>query len=202
VELRGELGRQWLEEPLDSYWDHGFDLTLTWEPGVRDRFQVISGLQRRSFDDRLARAADGELLDHVLEYDQVEVEGLWTRIWDERRRWRTTVRGGYRVSVDNGGGLFDYDRWSAAVVLRHVQPKWEVRVDGRARWYLYPGQEVGEMGATARRRADLSLTARAEYALHSTLRVFVQYTLEDSDENTAFSDYRMGTVAGGLEYSM
>lgn len=202
VEVAGDLTYQWLADPLDSYWDRGVDLTVTWEPGIRDRLQVNGGILRRSFEDRLARAGDGELLDRVLAYDQAEVEALWSRVWDDRRRWRTTLRGGYRVSVDNGGGVFDYDRWGASVLVRHVAKRWEVRLDARARWYLYPGQVGGEMGSGSRRRTDVTLTGRGEYEVWRNLRVFVQYTLEDSDENAEFADYRMNTVVGGLEYSM
>lgn len=196
-EVEVEGSRQWLDEPLDSYWDTGPRLTLTHDgPGGAE----LGGFYRyrsRLFDERSPTTAQGVPVSGTLVYHQHELELFWKRAWGTGGRWRTALRGGALRSLDNGGGFYDYDRLQAAATVRFAAPRWEGRADVRWRNYGYPVQ-VASGSDDRRRRADLNLSVRGEWKVTRFFHVFAEYQYEVSDENSVAADYRVNAVTGGV----
>ena len=199
TELELEGSRQWLAEPLDSFWDLGPRLGILWAPSKGSEVGLTYRYRRRVFDDRTPVDADGYALSGTLSFDQHEWESPWRRTWGERGRWRTVVRPGFLESLDNGSGYFDYHRLQLAGTVRYVRSRWEVRGEAKARWYLYPVQTARTGDNTHRRRDDLILSVRGEVALLKKLKGFGEYAFESSDENVVASDYRVNTATAGVE---
>lgn len=198
-ELEFEGSRQWLEQPLDSFWDYGPKLGVLRSLGSRSEVGLSYRYRGRLFDERSPVDAEGVAMPGSLVFHQHEVEVPWRQSWGEGGRWRTVLRPGFLESLDNGGGYFDYHRLQAAATVRYVRETWEVRGEAKARWYLYPVQTAGTGDNTRRRRDDLTLSMRGEWTVRKGLRVFGEYAFESSDENVPASDYRVNTVTAGLE---
>lgn len=203
-ELEPEVSRQWLAEPLDSFLDTGARLQwirkigggLGSEVGVSYRFR------NRAFDERPPRNEAGDALPGTLAYRQHEWESVWKATWDARRRWRTTLRGGYLLSHDNEGGYFDYERFQISGQVRYSSDRWEVRAEARTRWYMYAAQRAYEPDGPRRRRVDVSFQIRGDWKISRRWRVFVQFEDEMSDENMVAVDYRATGLSGGMEFEL
>lgn len=199
LELEAEAGRQWLAEPLDGYEDLGPKLALIRGFGERRSLGVSYRTRFRAFDERGPRDESGLELPGILRYQQHEAEMTWRHAWGRQGRWRTALRPGWVTSLDNGNGFFDYDRFQLAATVRWVGEEWEGRLDGRWRAYRFPGQPAGSGVDGERRRTDLNLTARADWKLVGWARLFLQYELDQSDENTEASDFRAHVCSLGIE---
>lgn len=199
LELEGEVTRQGLDEPLDGYFDVSPRLGLTHTYGERCTLTVSHRFRSRSFDERNPRDAAGSDLPETLQYAQHETELAWRHAWGSGGRWRTVLRPGWVANADNGNGFFDYERFQVAATVRWVGDDWEARVDGRWRAYRFPGQPGGTGGDAARRRHDLNVTVRADWKAASWFRIFAQYELDQTDENTLAADFRAHVFGVGLE---
>jgi hypothetical protein len=198
-ELEWEVGRQWLAAPLDSFWDLSPRLSAVRTIGPEAEAGASYRFRGRFFDTRSPRDADGMPLSGSLRFTQHEMELFWRQAWDDDRRWRTTLRGGFVRSVDNGEGFYDYERFHLAALLRYTAPQWEVRGEARLRWYLYPVQSVD---GNARRRSDVTFSVRGEWKVRPGLRLFGDYAFESSDENERAADYRVQSISAGIALEM
>ncbi len=203
VEVEWEASRQWLSEPLDGFVDQGPRLGWLWSFGRRRSLGVSCRFRDREFDERQPFDQDGKELPTALRYEQHEVEVAWRHAWGEGERWRTVLRPGWVVSHENGGGYFDYDRLQVAGTVRYLGEHWEARIDGRARWYTYPGQApLNNQGAGERRRIDVGGTLRGDWKVRKGVRVFIQFEFEFSDEDALVADYHANGLGLGVELEM
>lgn len=199
-EVEPEVSRQWLEDPLDSFLDVGSRVQWVKKLGRGSEWGVAYRFRDRAFDERVIRDSEGEALSGSLRYTQHEGETFWRAVWDEKRRWRTTLRGGYLGSLDNGGGYFDYQRWQVGGQFRYVRDRWEIRAEAKSRWYRYPVQKASLPDGPLRRRVDVNYLFRGDWKLGGGWRIFGQYEFEMSDENMTAADYRSTGVSAGVEW--
>ncbi len=199
VELAGEGGRQWLAAPLDDYWDGGARWTGTRDWGPRGSLAVSYRFRARRFDERVRTDADGNAVEGLMRFRQHEVELAWRRTWDERKRWRTSVKLGWVDNQDNGGGYFDYHRIQLSPGVRFVSGRWEARAEARVRGYLYPVQVAEAGGEDRLRRLDFGGTLRGQVRVWKGLRFFAQYEYDASDSNETGADYDVNSAWVGLE---
>ncbi|MBL9129004.1 MAG: hypothetical protein JNL97_15245 [Verrucomicrobiales bacterium] len=199
-EVEPEFSRQWLREPLDGFLDVGTRVQAVKTLGKGSEWGVSYRYRDRGFDERVVRDAAGGAGTDSLEYSQHEAETFWRAVWDEKRRWRTTLRGGYANSADNGSGYFDYERFQCAGQVRHSRERWEVRAEVKARWYRYPVQRAYQPDGPMRRRVDASCLVRGDWKLGGGWRIFGQYELDLSDENMTAADYRSTGWSLGVEW--
>lgn len=202
IEAEIEASRQWLEAPLDGYSDLGPRLGGIWKLGRGQSLGVSYRFRDRFFESRHPRDDAGQELPELLTYSQHEIEVAWRMSWGADQRWRLVLRPGWVRNLDDGNGFYDYDRGQWVSTLRYIRPRWEARLDGRARAYFYPVQTNGQADGAARRRTDLSLTVRGDWKPRHGVRIFAQYEMENSDENTVASDYRANVVSTGVEFEM
>jgi hypothetical protein len=194
AEVEFEAGRQWLDAPLDDFWDFSPKLTLRREISEGHELGISYLYRARIFDDRAPLQSDG-FGEESLAFHQHQVELGWRRSWGGG--WWTSARADVLRSSDNGNGFYDYERAGLVAVLRWTRPRWEVRAETRLRWYRYPDQP-GQDPGDDRRRAHMVSAARAEWLARKGVRAFVEYQFEDSDENVRAADYRAHLVTAGI----
>lgn len=209
--LARELGRGWtataavdgsrqiFDEPLDNYWEVIPAGTVVREFGRRAEAALTYRYDRRWYDDRPPLDADGASLPGKLQFESHEVE-LRPRVFlDAARRWSAQLRLGALVNRDNGGGYFDYVRYSAAVQLKYRTADWTVRAEVRWRGYDYDVQRASAADPELRTKTDFGFTLRGERRLARKWTVFAQYERESSDDTLPTSEYEANTVLAGLE---
>lgn len=198
-----ELGvtRQWLDEPLDNYWETGPKFRLRHEYGPGSELYLSYELYRRPYDTREQTAADGtDLPGTKLSFDWQRVETGWRQHWDQRRRWRTTTRLGFDVNADNGSGYYDYHKYFVAEQLRWRCGHWDLRLQGGLNYYRYALQQVSPEDPSARKKPLVTAGARVTRELSGKLKAVAEYEYEQSMSNQTYDAYRFNTVVFGFEW--
>lgn len=203
LDAEAEIIRQFFSEPLDDDWQGGLRLALKWTPDRRSTVTVTGRLLDRYYDTRLARDADGVELqpDEGLVLHGRELETEWRQAWDARRRWRTQLRLSLGESQDNGGGYLDFTRYGARAIARYDAAPWSLRAEFRAWYFDYPIQTVAGPGTPLRHLTEVAATARAEYQLGNGWSAYLEFTREDSNDNTPDADYTVNTGMLGFQYT-
>jgi hypothetical protein len=195
-----EGARQIFESPLDPYWEATPTGTLTRSLGQRGEIALTYRYDRRWYDERPALDAEGHALPFRLQFDSHEAELRPRVYWDAARHWSTRLRLGALVNRDNGGGYFDYTRYSAGVQLRYRAAGWTCLAELRALRYEYETRRVAGPASPLRRKDDWSLRLRAERQLSRRWTLFAQWDRETSADRLPDSDYQANTVQVGLEW--
>ena len=194
--------RQWYELPLDDQWEGGPAITYGVAYGHGSEVTFAYDYVYREYDTAPLRTRSGDPTNGVRAIDQHEFRWAWKHHWDEDRRWRTTVKAGYRNATDNGSGYYDYDRVSASAALRWRKHPWELTAEVRYAHYQFPVQTVGSLllngDPEKRRRSDWSLHLRAERQLMPHLKAFAEYDREQAISNVSIEEYSVNTVSGGV----
>lgn len=206
-----ELGRGWtatvtvdgsrqiFDAPLDKYWEAIPAGTMVREFGRWAEAALTYRYDRRWYDDRPPLDGAGESLPGKLQFESHEVEFRPRFFLDAGRRWSTQLRLGVLVNRDNGGGYFDYLRYSAAVQLKYRTADWALRAEVRWRGYDYDVQRASETDPELRSKTDFGFTLRGERRLARKWTVFAQYERESSNDTLPRSEYEANTLLAGLE---
>ena len=201
-ECEMDATRQWLEEPLDDYWQygpravagygwgHGSGLTLAYQRSWLD-------YDHREQVDRTGAA----MPDTALSLDIQLTELSLTRVWDEKGRWRTITALGYESTSDNGSGFFDYEDYHCAGQIRYRDLNWEITARARLSYYEYDTQTVSAADPALRRRTVVRLTLSVERHLVKQLKAHASYSWDRSFSELEFDDYQAGVLWGGLTYT-
>ena len=199
--LQGELSgtRQWLDEPLDDYWQYGPRLTGGYGWGRESELTLAYEYSRLAYDTReqLDRLG-GVLTNTALVMNSHLVELSLTHTWDEQRRWQTITSLSYEAILDNGSGFYDYNNYRFSQKVRFRNELWEATVRARLSHSEYSSQTVSPADAALRRKTLFNLTLRAERKLLKHLKVYASYEWDRSISNLDFDDYAANTVTGGL----
>jgi hypothetical protein len=199
--LEGEVTatRQWLEEPLDSYWQFGPRVSAgyEWRPGSDLALSFQSS--RLDYDSReQVDRQGGAITNSALALDTHLVELSLTHLWDEQQHWQTITTLGYEKSLDNGSGYFDYDNYRLSQRVRYRDPGWEIALRARLNHYAYSTQTVSALDTDLRHKSMLALSLHVERKLTKHLKAHASYTWERSLSNLEFDDYQTNVVIGGL----
>ena len=191
--------RQFLDQPFDDYWEGGPRMTLEHDYSNRSGLAFSYAWRQRTYDTRKEVALAGTNVPGTeLEFQMQEVELAWRHNWDEQRRWRTLTRLGFLANRDSGSGYFDYQRYQIAQQLRYVARVWEAKAQFRLFYYEFPHQDADHLG-TDRAKTAVAASLRAERELAKHLRLFAEYSFEESFSNRATDQYRLNRVAAGVD---
>jgi len=200
VELSGIAQRSLYRAPLDDYWEGGPKLMLGNDYGHRSSISAGYGLNQRAYETREQLTLDQTPIPGTsLQFRQHDFEVAWRHNWDPDHHWRTASRVGLQFSRDNGPGFYNYNRWYAAQQLRYATAAWEVRLQGKFSFYVFPHQEAD--GASEDRQKTLvGADLRAERRLWRGLKLFASYEYEQSIANRTLDEYQVNTVVGGASW--
>jgi hypothetical protein len=203
LQIEAPVHRQFLRAPLDDYWETGTKASLEREYGRRSAIFGSYAFDYRMYDDRLQAELTGQRIPGTrLRFFQHDFEAGNRHFWDEKRRWRSDTRLGYRLNLDNGPGFFDYHRYRLSQQFRYSDSVWLLRATGRANHYRYPRQTVAIQDPSRRHLTSLSFTLRAERTLIRKLKIFAEYEREDFFSNRPSNEYRANTVMAGIDWEL
>ena len=193
--------RQFFAEPLDDYWQAGAKLVVGQE---FDRHSFVGASYEPSwwtYDHDSALTASGNAITNShRERLQQDLRLTWRQFWDVEKHWRTTMSFGWRVARENGGGYYDYDRWSVTAQLLYRARPWEISAEGRWARYDYDTQTVSAADGALRRRNEWTLALRAERKLTRYLTVSASYEYEATRSNDELEEYSVNTLTGSLNW--
>lgn len=202
--LEGELAleRSLFSGLLDSFWAGGPKAAWGRNYGHRSEVALSHEFNRRSYDQRQALDATGvaALRGNGLTFEQHEVALENRHCWDAARRWRSATRLGFSANQDNGGGFFDYRRFQCSEQLRFTTRAWDLRAKARFSYYDYSTQTVSAGDPATRRKTILALEVRAERTLAKHWKVHGTWEHERSLSNLALDEYRVNTLAAGVNW--
>lgn len=195
-----ETLRQWLDDPLDSFFDVAPRLELVRRTGSGRELGMAYRYRDRRFDRRSPVDLFGDPIVGRLRIQQHDAELFWRRTWGREGAWRATARAGWLRSSDNGVGFLDYIRLQGVAALRWVAPRWEIRGEIRSRWYYYDAQVVDALEGTGRRRWEAAWSLRPNWRINRAWSVYALYEGELTDENLVAGDYRVNSVSVGVAW--
>ena len=202
--VEGELSgtRQWLEAPLDSYWQFGPRAVIGYRWGRGSELAFSYRYARLNYDDRTQVDSAGAPLPNTrLALNTQIAELSLAQVWDQKRRWETSASAGLASSLDDGSGFYDYTSCRVSGKARYHDEKWEVAAQAGSTWYDYATQTVSTTDTALRRKTMLTLSVRAERKLTGHLMVHASYNWDRSLSNLDFDDYGASTVLGGLTFT-
>lgn len=191
--------RQWLDAPLDSYWQFGPRAAVGWTWGRGSELAFAYQFARLDYDSReQLNATGGVVTNSALSLNSHVFELSLTANGGAHKEWQSSTAGGFEMSADNGSGFFDYNIYRLAQRVRYRNARWEITMQARAAYYDYATQTVSPTDASRRSKVLLSLGLRAERKLTKYLSAHASYSWERSLSNLDFDDYAAGIVMGGL----
>lgn len=191
--------RQWLEEPLDDYWQYGPRAAAAYEFGNRSELKLAYQPSRLDYDSREQVDRDGAPIpDSSLSLNSHLVELSLTYAFDPQRRWQSITLMSFEASRDNASGFYDYDNYRLSQQLRFRDKKWEVSVRVRVSYYHYPVQTVSATDPDLRQKTLAGVSLKAERMLTKCLKAHASYSWDRSISNLEFDDYHANVVVGGL----
>jgi hypothetical protein len=202
LELQLPAQRQLFRAPLDDYWEGG--TRLVWGLPYGDQSELTFGYEfgYRRFDEEEQRAADGVRLPGTHRaFDLHEIRGTWRHYWDQRRRWRTSTKISTKWLRDNGGGYFDYTRGQVSEQVRFRTKALEIQAEVKLARYDYTHQTVAPPpDLTLRNRSEIGFNFRCERQIVRFLKIFAEYSYEQTMANRSIEEYTVNTVSGGLNW--
>jgi hypothetical protein len=199
VEGRLQILRQFLEAPLDDYWQPGAKLTLGKQFGYGSEAIVSFEYRDFRYDRRSALDSNARAIGGVkLQEGQEETEIGLKFYWDKKKQWRTWTRLGFQENRDNGGGFFDYRRYAAAQQLNYKQGRWELQTGVRWRCYDYLVQTVDASDSDHRRLTLVDQNLRVEATLNGGWKLFSEFEHQWSISRQLLDDFQVNTVSAGV----
>lgn len=199
--LQAELTatRQWLDSPLDSYWQFGPRAVVGHGWGYDSELALAYQYSRLDYDNREQVSASGQALTNTsLTMNTHFVELSVTEVWDPKKHWQTISTAGFEATLDNGSGYYNYNCYRLSQRLRFRDEQWEVVAQAGVNYYDYSIQTVSATDLSLRSKTMITLLLRAERKLFKHLMAQAGYSWDRSISNLDFDDYRAGTVTAGL----
>ena len=199
--IEGEINatRQWLDEPLDDYWQVGPRLVggYGWRNG--SELTLAGQWQRLDYDSReQADSLGAPLPETSLGLDTQLLDLAWTQVWDEKRHWTTVTSIGYEACRDNGSGYYDFNDYRLSQQVRFRDQRWEVTARARVGYYEYSTQTVSDTDTGLRRKTMVSALLRVERKFGKHFKGQISYHWDQSISNLDFDDYQANVVTAGL----
>lgn len=201
--MESELGltRQYLDAPLDDYWEYGLALSVHFKPAPASELSVKSTLANRSYDQRSVLRGGANLPgSESLEFFRSGAEITWIQTLDQKGRWRLKNSLGLQRSEDNGNGFFDYNRYALQKQLVYAGSKWRFSLEGDLYYYDFENQPVSLSLPQMRERANLTLGLGIYRRINRYLKAGLEGEQESSFSNELNSDYLAHTVSLNLVF--
>jgi len=193
--------RQFLNAPLDDYWEAGPRCTLARRHGHESEVGALYEFTFRAYDTYTQLDASGATVTNTSRvYWQNNFRLHWRQHWDAAKHWRTELRAGCRVNTDNGSGYFDFVEPHVSIEARYRTGDWTLVASARAGWYFYPVQTVSATDPAKRERADLHVSVRGERRLWRKLSALAAFEHEQVYSNDRLETYTANIFQAGLQW--
>ena len=199
AEIEVGLVRQYLDEPLDGYWQLGPAVRLVPWKGTRLQFSLEYSPLLQYYDHREELLKDGSPVTgtHLMFLTHhLEAKGSWKI--STNAPLTLTVRSGMDWNRDSGSGYFDYWRNYASPEIRWQPGRWDLRA--RLSWnlYDYSVQTATAPSTATRSKQTLTTGGRIERKINKHWSVFGDFEYERALGNVTLDEYTASTVSLGL----
>ena len=205
AELSITVMRQDYDAPLDDYWETTPNLTLglNYKMNRKQRYNseisISMGFSKRVYDNMLAADRDGlRIAGRGLEYDQYKAMLSWRHYLDARCLWKNTAKLGFIRNEDNGGGYYNYNKFSLSEQISYKDENWYAHIELRVSQYDYDFQPVAYQSQTTRRITSVLWNLRIERAIAKKLRLFTDFEHERLNSTLTAEAYQVNTITGGM----
>jgi len=200
MELKPEISRQYLAEPLDDYLDGGGEVSFGIDYGYESELYAYGRHVHRKYDSRGQRDEIGFSMPNTgLRYNRPEHGLRWTHYWDQEKKWRMRTHVSRRDNRDNGSGYFDYRRLRASHGWRYRGNRWSLSATGRWARYEYDLKRSSNI-MDLRAREDLSWDAQLEITLTESLTLYAEVEQERITSSVMQDEYDYTTTILGLDW--
>ena len=197
--IEGLASWQVYQTDLDDFREVGLKPGVGWNYGHRSEVTLSYQPVWRTYYNELALNSEGDSIPgETREFLQQELRLAWRHSFDSERRWRGSVRLGYKHNEDNGGGYFNFNRYSATLQLRHQSPNWAFWIEGGVSYYRYTTQTVSTTDLSLRRQANVVASINCERRLAKFLKLALNYEYQQTFSNNSLETYSVNTVTGSL----
>lgn len=186
--------RQIFALPLDDYWQWGPIFEANWEPGSRHEFTFQTRYRNRDYDTRT------ETITGVpLRFKRWDTELEWEYDIDEDGHWWTSLELGHRRNEDNGGGFFDYHRFSLEPSIGYSDDIWDIEFGYSFRKYFY---ELQFFGTEKLIRDDSLLTFRITHHINDNWKWFGEWESQIAGSTDPAEEFRVFSIITGFDYEL
>lgn len=195
--------RQYLNAPLDDYWEYGpkFSIGLRYKNQDPSEVGLSVQVHQRTYDTRQATDGVGATLsDTHLSFDIYRYQANWDHAFGEHQRLRLTTKVGVELNQDSAAGYFDYKRYFAGEQIRVKLGSWKFSANGEFSEYEFGLQPVSTTDTRMRRNSILSISGRIERPIRGGLVGYAQGGFEQSLSNRDTDRYHAATVSAGVEF--
>ena len=201
--LDAPVTRQFFDEPLDDYWEGGAKASQGFSYGHKSDLTASYETIYRGYDEDPALDAEGDPTsgNKSKALWQHDVRLVWRHYWDERRRWRTTAKLGFKANRDDASGYFDFNRYQAAGQVRYRAKAWAVTGEAGLFQYHYAVQTTGGPGTPQRKRTEVTVGVRCERQIAKAWQVFAEYDHERVMGNLTVEEYSVNKVKAGVNWT-
>jgi hypothetical protein len=200
-EVTVPVTRQLFDENLDDYWEVGPKLAFARSYGHDSEWRLGASLVYRAYDTRTRATSEGESIPGTsLAYQQPGAEFAWWHRFDAAKRWRNTLKAGFRHNFDNGSGYFDYFKTYLSEELLFRADRWEFALGSQLAFFDYAQQPAGLEPGPTRQRLEWLVTLRAERALTQWLKCYAEFTHEQTLGRERIEEYSVNSLVGGLTW--
>jgi hypothetical protein len=158
--------------------------------------------EKRDYDERLARTADGvSIAGSSLSWQEHQWDLSWDFHLDDAKRWRSKSLMRYRLVEDDGSGYQDFSMAKLAQTIGYQQEPWGVSLSGSYSYYDYPVQTKTTGDSNQRHRSRLGLGLELERDFGEAWQGFARYDFESYLSNVPEDVYDVHVFALGLRYT-
>lgn len=197
--IEGLASWQVYQTDLDDFREIGVKPAAGWRYGHRSEVGLSYQPIWRTYENEEALDASGQPIPgETRAFVQQDVRLTWRHNFDAERHWRGMARVGFKHNEDNGGGYFDFNRYSATLQLRHQSSNWALWLEGGLAYYRYTTQTVSETDPSLRRQLNVTASINCERRLTRFLKLALSYEYQQTLSNNALETYSVNTVIGSL----
>lgn len=194
VTFGGNAERQLFAAPLDDYWQWGPDFLIQFKDNSRNRIRLKGKLENRDYDTR------NETITGVpLQFKRFETEIEWQYDLTESGSWWTNLEIGYRRNEDNGGGFFDYHRYSIDPSIGYTEDNWDLEVGYSYKKYYYDLQFFGVDQVV---RDDSIVYARLTRQIGDNWKWHAEWESQVAGSIDPADEYKVFSFMTGFDYEL
>jgi hypothetical protein len=105
----------------------------------------------------------------------------------------------FLANEDQGSGYFDYRSYQASQQWRYVATEWEAMVQARIACYDFIHQAVSATDPDSRAKTVVGVSFRGERRISKYVRLFADYSFEQSLSSRTADEYRLNRIAVGVD---
>ena len=200
LQLEGGAQRNYFQDSSDDYTDPYARLSYQKRFSFGGKLELGFKTGRKIYDERTQRDENGfSVEDTDLQWQWHEASVVWKQDWMGEKWFQTTTKLTVKLNRDNGVGYSDYDRYKISQKVRLEKKSWSLVGEFNYSFNHYAVKRVDFSDNSLYQRSDLSALVRVNKNISEKLKVFVQWSREESRSNRIEDEFKQNVINIGLE---